>query len=73
MFFSPECIAPGKEAKQVSQKGNIIDRDKFERMKDEYYSLRGWDVKTGLQTRAKLEELQLTDIARELEKENLLV
>lgn len=73
MFFSPECIAPGKDAKQVSQKGNIIDRDKFEQMKDEYYSLRGWDVKTGLQTRVKLEELQLTDIARELEKEKLLV
>ena len=46
--------------------------DKFEQMKDEYYSLRGWDVKTGLQTRAKLEELQMGDIARELEKKKLL-
>jgi aldehyde:ferredoxin oxidoreductase len=72
MFFSPECIAPGKDAKEVPQKGNILDRDRFEQMKDEYYSLRGWDVKTGLQTRAKLEELQMGDIARELEKEKLL-
>ena len=42
-------------------------------MKDEYYSLRGWDVKTGFQTRKKLEELNLEDIARDLEKEKLLL
>ena len=39
--------------------GAVLDRDKFERMKDEYYQLRGWDQKTGAPTRQKLEELKL--------------
>ena len=41
-------------------------------MLDEYYDYRGWDPKTGLQTRAKLEELDLGDIADVLEKEGVL-
>jgi aldehyde:ferredoxin oxidoreductase len=44
----------------------------FERTKDEYYRLRQWDVATGLQTRAKLEELGLKDVARDLEQRGLL-
>jgi len=43
----------------VTRKGKTIDRNEFEKMKDEYYQLRGWDVPTGLQTRKKLEELGL--------------
>ena len=41
-------------------------------MKDEYYELRGWDVKTGLQTRRQLEKLGLSEIADDLEKRSLL-
>jgi aldehyde:ferredoxin oxidoreductase len=37
-------------------------------MLDEYYGLRGWDKKTGWPTRAKLEELDLKDVADSLEK-----
>ncbi|MGB9592960.1 MAG: aldehyde ferredoxin oxidoreductase C-terminal domain-containing protein, partial [Anaerolineae bacterium] len=33
---------------------------------DEYYQLRGWDVKTGIPTRAKLRELGLEDVADRL-------
>lgn len=43
-----------------------IDKAKFEGLKDRYYELRGWDVKTGWPTRAKLEELGLKDVADEL-------
>jgi len=43
-----------------------IDRDKFEKLKDAYYDERGWDVKTGIPTRTKLEELGLRDVADEL-------
>jgi aldehyde:ferredoxin oxidoreductase len=50
----------------------LLDRDKFERLKDEYYSLRDWDVDTGLQTRAKLEELGLGDIVSDLAQRGLL-
>jgi aldehyde:ferredoxin oxidoreductase len=41
-------------------------------MKGEFYKIRGWDVPSGLQRRAKLEELGLKDIARTLESEGLL-
>lgn len=49
-------------------KGRKLDRKKFEKMKSEYYELRGWDVETGVPTRAKLEELGLKDIADDLDK-----
>ena len=50
----------------------VLDRQKFEKMKDEYYAIRGWDVSTGLQTKTKLEELGLGDIAETLQHEDLL-
>jgi aldehyde:ferredoxin oxidoreductase len=28
--------------------GQVIDRERFEAMKDEYYELFGWDIKTGI-------------------------
>jgi len=49
-----------------------VHRDDFEQMKSEYYELRGWDVDSGLQTRKKLEELGLRDVADELENRSLL-
>jgi len=45
----------------------------LESAKDEYYQWRGWDRKTSLQTRKKLGELDMTDIARVLEKEDAVV
>ena len=39
-----------------------VDREKFEKMMDDYYDLRGWDVETGLLKKDKLEVLGLADI-----------
>ncbi|MBL7210069.1 MAG: hypothetical protein ISS52_08220 [Dehalococcoidia bacterium] len=50
----------------------VVDRQEFERMKDEYYRPRGWDVATGLQTRGKLQELGLEDITDDLERRGLI-
>ena len=72
LFFDPECIAPGKDGKQISKKGAVVERERFEKLKDEYYALRGWDVETGFQTRIKLQDLDLDDIASDLEKRRLL-
>jgi len=47
-------------------KGAVLDKEKFEQMKDEYYQLRGWDKETGIPTREKLEELGLKDVADEV-------
>ena len=69
---NPECLVPGKDGEVVCQKGAVVDRMEFEKMKDEYYQLRQWDVASGLQTRTKLEELGLKDVANDLEQRELL-
>jgi len=71
-FGNPDCLVPGKNGETFSRKGMVIDREAFEKMKDEYYELRGWDLQTGLQTKANLEALELGDVAVELEGKGLL-
>jgi len=71
-LHNPQLLSPGKGDKVVSREGAVLDREKFESLKDEYYSLRGWDVATGLQTRAKLEQLGLGDVADDLEQRGLI-
>jgi aldehyde:ferredoxin oxidoreductase len=66
--FDRECKVPGKNGKTASLKNTVIERSEFEKMKDEYYQLRGWDEASGLQTRAGLEALNLGDVAKELKK-----
>ena len=65
-FTNPECIVPGKGDEAVPRIGSMVNREEFERAKDEYYQLRQWDVATGLQIRSKLEELGLKDVAQDL-------
>jgi aldehyde:ferredoxin oxidoreductase len=45
----------------------IITKEALDRPLNKYYALRGWDLKTGVPTRAKLEELGLKYVADELE------
>ena len=56
-----------------SIKGNVLDRDKFERMRAEYYRIRGWDPDTGLQKTETLEKLKMGDIVSALKKERLAI
>jgi len=71
--MNPNAQAPGKNGEITSRIGMVVDRDEFERMKDEYYQLRGWDATTGLQTKAKLEELDLHEVAQDLGRRGLAV
>ncbi len=71
--LNPECKAPGRDGETISRKGEVVDKGKFEAMKDEYYALRGWDVATGLQTRSKLKGLDLDDVADSLDRMQLVV
>ena len=51
---------------EEDEKGNkVTPKDKFENAMRDYYRFRGW--KAGVPTRAKLEELDLKDVADELE------
>lgn len=65
-FLNEDCLVPDRSGLPVSRKGEVVDRERFERMKDEYYELRGWDVGTGMQMSEKLNELGLNEIATEL-------
>lgn len=69
---NPGCVVPGRDWEPISRKGATLDRDSFERMKTEYYELRGWSVETGLQTRTLLERLELKEVADDLEVRRLL-
>jgi aldehyde:ferredoxin oxidoreductase len=48
-----------------TSKGQVVQLDA---MIDEYYECRGWDKESGFPSREKLEELDLKDIAGDLEK-----
>jgi aldehyde:ferredoxin oxidoreductase len=68
-----DCLVPGEGGKMITRKGMVLDKDKFEGMRDKYYHYRGWDVKSGLQTASKLEELELTDVAKVLVGKGLAI
>lgn len=59
---NPRCLVPGINGSVASRKGMVVDRDQFERMKDEYYRLRGWNIGTGIPTPEKMTELGLREI-----------
>jgi len=71
LFFNPDCLMPGKDGELICKEGAVLDRNEFEKMKTEYYGYRGWDADTGLPTIARLEELQLKDVAIDLKKRGL--
>jgi aldehyde:ferredoxin oxidoreductase len=72
LFFNTDGLMPGKNGEIISRVGAVVEKDKFEQMKTEYYSLRGWDIESGLPTKAKLEELRLSDVAADLAGRGLL-
>jgi len=51
----------GKERPEIG-----CNHAELEKMKDDYYSLMGWDVSTGLPTRSALSNLGLPDVANRL-------
>ncbi|MDM8537203.1 aldehyde ferredoxin oxidoreductase N-terminal domain-containing protein [Desulfobacterales bacterium HSG17] len=62
VLMNPEVIIPGPGNEVLSRKGCTIERKAFEQMREEFYTLRGWDPETGMQTKETLERLELIDI-----------
>ena len=52
--------------KAGASKGHLLSREDLDTMLGEYYSLRGWDAKTGTPTREKLSDLGLAYVADSL-------
>jgi len=65
-FFKEPLLGGGPSG------GAVVERDKFERILEEYYEDRKFDPKTGLPTRGGLEKLGLKHIADDLEKRGKL-
>jgi aldehyde:ferredoxin oxidoreductase len=66
LFFNVDAMVPGKNGEPLSKVGYVVDKEKFEDMKTEYYGYRGWDTATGYPTKKKLKELKLDDVAADL-------
>ncbi len=69
----PDMLAPGPNGEIVSQLGRRAHRQDFERIRADYYERRGWDVPTGLQSVGLLRDLDLADVAEDLQKRGLVV
>ncbi|MCP4196763.1 MAG: hypothetical protein GY762_06390 [Proteobacteria bacterium] len=65
--FNPDLEFPGSGEDVIIRKGMTLDRDGFEKMKDEYYELRGWGVVSGLQKRDRLKDLKLDFVQETLQ------
>jgi aldehyde:ferredoxin oxidoreductase len=72
-FLNPHLIVPGPGEEALSMEGNMLDRDKFARMRAEFYQLRGWDPQTGLQKTHTLQRLDLDDLVKALRTRDLLI
>ena len=62
VFMNDEVLVPGEGDIVLSRKGQVLDREVFRKMRDEFYQLRGWDPETGYPREAKLHELGLLDL-----------
>jgi aldehyde:ferredoxin oxidoreductase len=49
-------------------KGSSIDKEKFEKMLEDYYAIRGWDKEEGIPTQERLQELAIGEVAKDMEK-----
>ncbi len=57
-----KVMVPGPGDEVLEATGNVLDRDKFETMLQEYYDLRGWDRETGIPLSRTLTALGLDDL-----------
>jgi aldehyde:ferredoxin oxidoreductase len=48
--------------------GSSIDREKFEKMLEDYYLMRGWDKETGIPTQERLQALEVSEVAQDMEQ-----
>ncbi len=57
-----KVIMPGENGRPVDAVGNMLDKDKYETIRKEYYLLRGWDEETGIPTPETLHRLGMGDV-----------
>jgi len=65
---NPGLFLPASGNDVISRKGKAVNKDEFEKIKNEYYQLRGWDLETGLLKKDLLKKLNLTEIIEPLKE-----
>ena len=71
-FFEP-LKAGDKEIRLMNyNRTKELTREDVEKMLDDYYEESGWDIEKGIPTKKKLEDLDLKDVATDLEKGGLI-
>jgi aldehyde:ferredoxin oxidoreductase len=66
IFFEP-LLAEGKVFTLKDYYGKPLTASDVEKLLDDYYDERGWDLKTGIPTRGKLTDMGLSNIADNLD------
>jgi aldehyde:ferredoxin oxidoreductase len=69
-LFKAHTVRSGMSRKDDLAPGSLKEEDqkRMDKFLDEYYALRGWDIKLGVPTREKLTSLGLEDIGADLDK-----
>jgi len=69
----PPLVYMKEPIKSGQFKGELITREGHDKMLDEYYEAKGWDKKTGWQTKETLIKLGLPDVAERLRETRRLL
>jgi len=70
--FPPERFM-NEPVKSGPFKGEYLEKESWNKMLDEYYRLKGWDIKTGWQTDKCLKKLDLDEVGEQLKKAGRLI
>lgn len=65
-WLQPLRMPDGQEVPLINCAGEKITEKVFEKMLDDYYDERGWDIKTGIPSKDKLVELKLWNVVKDL-------
>jgi aldehyde:ferredoxin oxidoreductase len=74
-FRRKDDTIPRRFREEPLEKHHIppLTQEKLDLMLDEYYTARGWDVKTSIPTREKLSELNLNDVIEEFDRTKIWI
>jgi aldehyde:ferredoxin oxidoreductase len=75
--FPPKWLEPLKRGDEEIRLKDLLGikaltSEDLEKMVDDYYDERGWDIETGIPTRETLEEIGLRDVADDLAEQGIL-
>ena len=69
--LEPVRTSTGEEIPVMDYKDKPLSADDIERMLDDYYDERGWEVERGIPTKEKLMDLGLSNVVRDFEKQGI--